>query len=157
LGASFGLAARINLAPPQTGGRKDPFLSYNFAVEIEGLVVGGFNEVTGLQAEIEVHEYREGGLNEYMLKRAGPVKYPPLVLKKGITDQRSLWDWYKQVMTGTIERKNVSVLLLDSTGQERLRWNFEKAYPMKWDGPNLRGNANEIAVESIELAHNGLS
>lgn len=139
------------------GERKDPFLSYNFAVEIEGLVVGGFSEVSGLQAEIEIQEYREGGVNEYMLRRAGPVKYPSLVLKKGITDQRSLWDWYKKVMTGTIERKNVSVLLLDSTGEEKLRWNFEKAYPVKWSGPDLRGTAGEVAVESIELAHNGLS
>jgi phage tail-like protein len=140
-----------------TGDRKDPFLTYNFAVEIEGLVVGGFSEVSGLQAEVEVQEYREGGVNEYTLKRAGPVKYPSLVLKQGITDQRSLWDWYHKVITGSIERKNVSVLLLDSSGEEKLRWNFEKAYPVKWVGPDFRGTANEVAVESIELAHNGLS
>ena len=171
LGATVGFEADIGIAadvavggsigltlPPTapTGGRQDPYLSYNFAVEIEGLVVGGFSEVSGLQAEIEVQEYREGGVNEYMLKRAGPVKYPSLILKKGIVDQRPLWDWYSQVMSGTIQRKNVSILLLDSTGQEKLRWNFEQAYPMKWTGPDLRGNTNEVAVESIELAHNGL-
>lgn len=160
IGVRVAAGGSIGLTLPSTtptGGRQDPYLSYNFAVEIEGLVVGGFSEVSGLQAEIEVQEYREGGVNEYMLKRAGPVKYPSLVLKKGITDQRSLWDWYSQVISGTIERKNVSILLLDSTGQERLRWNFEKAYPVKWAGPDLRGTANEVAVESIELAHNGLS
>jgi phage tail-like protein len=139
------------------GERRDPFLSYNFAVEIEGLVVGGFSEVSGLQAEIEVQEYREGGVNEYTLKRGGPVKYPSLVLKQGITDQRSLWNWYRKAISGSIERKNVSILLLDSAGEEKLRWNFEKAYPIKWVGPDLRSSANEVAVESIELAHNGLS
>lgn len=138
------------------GDRRDPFLSYSFAVEVEGLVVGGFSEVSGLQAEMEVQEYREGGVNGYMLKRAGPIKYPSLVLKQGITDQRVLWNWYQKAMSGSIERKNLSILLLDSAGEEKLRWNFEKAYPVKWVGPDLRGNASEVAVESIELAHNGL-
>ena len=141
-----------------TGDRKDPFLSYNFAVEVEGLVAGGFSEVSGLQTEIEVQEYREGGLNEFIHKRAGPAKYPSnLILKKGITDVRTLWDWYWQVAQGIIERKNVSVLLMDSSGQEKLRWNFEKAYPVKWVGPDLKGTGSEVAVESVELAHSGLA
>lgn len=140
------------------GDRKDPFLGFNFAVEIEGMVAGGFSEVSGLQSEIEVKEYREGGVNEYTHKRAGPVKYSSnIVLKRGVTDARALWDWYSKVMQGKIERQNVSILLLDSTGQEKLRWNFEKAYPVKWVGPDLRGNSNEVAVETLELAHSGLS
>jgi len=139
-------------------GRKDPYLGCNFMVEIEGLVAGGFNEVSGLQTEIEFYEYREGGLNEYTHKRAGPAKYPSnLVLKRGITDVRTLWNWYRQVAQGTIERKNLSVLLLDSTGQEKLRWNFENAYPVKWVGPNLKGSSSEVAAESVELAHRGLA
>jgi phage tail-like protein len=141
-----------------TGDRNDPFLGYNFAIEIEGLVAGGFSEVSGLQTEIEVQEYREGGLNEYIHKRAGPAKYPSnLVLKKGITDTRALWGWYWDVAQGRIERKNVSVVLLDSTGQEKLRWNLEKAYPVKWQGPDVKAAASEIAVEVVELAHNGIA
>lgn len=140
------------------GTRRDPYLKYNFAVEIDGLVAGGFQEVTGLQAEIEVQDYREGGVNEFVHKFAGPVKYSSnLVLKWGITDARALWNWYWDVMHGKVERKNVSVLLLDQTGQEKRRWNFEKAYPVKWVGSELRAAASEVAVETIEFAHRGLS
>ena len=140
-----------------TGERKDPFLSYNFAVEIDGLVAGGFSEVQGLHLEIEVHEYREGGVNGYVHKRAGPAKYPSnLVLKRGMTDVRSLWQWQRDVAQGKVARKAVSVLLLDSTGQEKVRWTFDKAYPVKWVGPDLRGAGNEVAVETLELAHSGL-
>src|SRR5438876_479751 len=141
-----------------TGDRKDPFLGYNFAVEVEGLVAGGFSEVSGLQTEIEVQEYREGGVNEYIHKRAGPAKYASnLVLRRGLTDVRTLWKWYWNVAQGKIERKNVSVLLMDSSGEERVRWNFEKAYPVKWVGPDLKGAVAEIAVETVELAHSGLA
>ncbi|MGA7414103.1 MAG: phage tail protein, partial [Bryobacteraceae bacterium] len=101
------------------GERQDPFPGYNFAVEIEGMVHAGFSEVSGLQIEIEVQEYREGGVNEYIHKRAGPAKYPAnLTLKKGVTVVRELWDWYWQVTQGNIERKNLSVLLMDSSGEE---------------------------------------
>ncbi len=140
-----------------TGQRKDPLLSYSFAVEIEGLVAGGFSEVQGLQLEIEVHEYREGGVNEYVHKRAGPAKYPSsLVLKRGITDVRTLWSWHWDVARGNVERKQIAVLLMDGTGAEKMRWTFQGAYPVKWVGPDLRGNANELAVEAVEFAHRGL-
>src|SRR5215470_18891799 len=101
-----------------TGDHKDPVLGFHFAVEISGLQVAGFSEVSGLQAEIEVQEYREGGVNEYIHKRAGPTKYASnLVLKKGIADSTALWSWYCDVMRGKIERKNLSVVLLDSAGE----------------------------------------
>jgi phage tail-like protein len=139
-------------------GRKDPFLRFNFAIEIEGLVAGGFQEVTGLQSEIEVEDYREGGLNEFMHRLSGPVKYGSnLVLKRGMTDSRALFQWYWDVMHGTVKRKNVSVILLDAAGQETSRWNFEKAYPVKWVGMELRSTASEVGVETLELAHRGLS
>ena len=140
------------------GARKDPFLGFHFVVEVEGLVVGGFSEVDGLQIEIEVQEYREGGLNEYMHRRAGPTKHPAnLVLKKGLTDVKTLWNWYWDVVQGKVERKNISVLLLDEDGNELVRWNFEQACPVKWTGPQFRASANEVAVESVELVHHGFT
>jgi phage tail-like protein len=148
----------VSAQPVQLGARQYPFLNFNFAVEIEGMVHAGFSEVSGLQVEIEVQEYREGGVNEFTHKRAGPTKYPSnLVLKKGITAVHELWDWYWQVTQGIIERRNLSVLLMDTTGQEQRRWNFEQAYPVKWVGPDLRASANEVAVESLEFAHKGLA
>lgn len=153
-----GGSAGVSLPAMGLGGRRDPYLSYNFAVEIEGLVVGGFSEVSGLQTEIEVQDYREGGVNQYVHRRAGPAKYPAnLVLKKGVTDVRTMWNWYYSVAQGSVQRKNLSVLLLDSAGQEKLRWNFEQAYPVKWVGPDLKGTVSEVAVESVELAHCGFA
>ena len=140
-----------------TGDRHDPFPSFNFAVEISGLIVAAFSEASGLQAEIEVQEYREGGVNGYMHKRAGPARYPSnLTLKKGITDSTELWAWYCQVLQGTIQRKSLDVVLMDSAGTEQRRWTFQKAYPVKWAGPDLKAQSSEMAIESMELAHEGL-
>jgi phage tail-like protein len=140
-----------------TGGRHDPVLSFNFSVEISGLIVAAFNDVTGLQAEIEVNEYREGGVNGYIHKRAGPARYPAnLVLKKGITDSRELWSWYCQVLQGTIQRKSLDLVLMDSSGTEQRRWTFQNAYPVKWAGPDFKAGSSEVAIEAMELAHEGL-
>lgn len=140
-----------------TGSRVDPFRGYNFAVEIEGLVSGGFSEVSGLELEVEVQDYREGGVNGFIHKRAGPVRYGSnLVLKRGMTDGKVLWNWYWDVTQGTIKRKNVSILLMDEAGEEKVRWNFEQAYPVKWTGPGLRAGGSDVAVEILELAHKGL-
>jgi phage tail-like protein len=140
-----------------TGDRHDPVLAFCFAVEISGLIVAGFSEVSGLQVEIEVQEFREGGLNEYTHKRAGPVKYPSnLTLKKGITDSSELWSWYRDVMRGKIQRKPVDVVLMNSAGEEWRRWKLQNAYPVKWTGPDMKAATSEIAVETLELAHEGL-
>jgi phage tail-like protein len=137
--------------------RHDPVLSFHFAVEISGLFVAGFSDVTGLQAEIEVTEYREGGVNGYIHKRAGPTKYSSnLILKKGITDNKELWSWYTAVMRGNIQRKPVDVVLMSSSGEESRRWKLVNAYPVKWNGPELKATASEVAVETLELAHEGL-
>lgn len=139
-----------------TGERKDPYLGYRFLVEIEDLVVGGFSEVSGLQAETEVEEYREGGLNEYTHKLPKGTKYINLILKKGITDSDDLWRWHQDVVNGKIERRNGSVILLDQTGEEKWRWNFMGAYPIKWTGPDFKADSNIAAIETLELSHDGI-
>ena len=140
------------------GDRKDPVLAYNFSVEISGVFVAGFSEVSGLQAEIEIQEYREGGVNDYVHKRAGPTKYPSnLVLKKGITDNTTLFSWYRNVMSGTIVRKPVDVVLMNSAGDEQCRWKLQNAYPVKWNGPELKATGSEVAIETLEMAHEGLT
>ena len=139
------------------GGRNDPYLGFNFNVEIDSLVVGGFSEVSGMEADTEIQEFREGGVNEYTHKRAGPTKYPSnLVLKRGISDAAGLWSWYADVLRGKIQRKTVSIVLLDSACEEQRRWSFQRAYPVKWSGPSLRAVSGEVAVEVVELAHEGL-
>ncbi|HEX3028479.1 MAG TPA: phage tail protein [Clostridia bacterium] len=134
----------------------EPLAGFKFAVEIDGLIVGGFTEVSGLQIETETEEYREGGVNDFVRKLPKVTKHSNLVLKRGITNSPVLWNWYKDVTKGAFRRRNGSVLLMDNVGQEKWRWNFYRAYPVKWIGPELKSDSNSIAVESLELVHEGL-
>jgi phage tail-like protein len=137
--------------------RVDPYLSYRFLVEIDSTIVGGFSEISGLQAETQVEDYREGGVNDFVHKLTKETTYPNLILKRGITDSSVLWNWYRDVVSGTIERKNVYILLLDSEGQPTWTWNILDAHPIKWVGPELTADGNTVAFESIELVHKGFN
>jgi len=140
-----------------TAERKDPYLNYRFRVEIDGIISGGFAECSGLQAETEYEEYREGGVNNYVHRLPKVTKYPNLTFKRGITDSEELWKWYQDVVMGKIQRKNGSIILLDSEGNEKWRWNFKGAYPVKWTGPDLKADSNTVAFETLELTHTGIT
>jgi len=144
---------------PERNTGKDPYLSFRFRVEIDSLEAAGFNEVTGLTFETDVETFREGGENFHERQLPGATKYPSkLVLKRGLADADMLWTWYENVMYGFIERKNVSILLLDpARDEERWRWLFLDACPVKWTGPQFRAGSAEIAFETVELIHRGLS
>lgn len=140
------------------GSRRDPYLSFNFLVEMEGLTVGGFSDVSGLNAEIELHDYREGGVNGYVHRLAGPARYPAnLVLKHGMTDDPTLWLWHRDVREGIITRRNLTIILLDAVRVPVRHWHIEGAYPVKWVGPDLRADSNTVALETLELVHCGFS
>ncbi|MFN6569602.1 phage tail protein [Dendronalium sp. ChiSLP03b] len=132
-----------------------PYAAFNFLVEIQSLVVGGFSEVSGLQAETETEDYQEGGRNNFVHRLPKATKFPNLVLKRGITDSSALWEWHQNVINGDIKRQNGSVVLLDNLSVEKWRWNFVAAYPVKWVGPDLKADGNTVALETLELAHNG--
>ncbi len=140
----------------------DPYQVFNFLIEIEGLVIGGFSECSGLQVETEIFEYREGGLNEYMHNFVGATKHTPLVLKRGLTSNEGLWNWYQQIVTqslnqGIMLRKNGTIILLDQGRNKVKEWNFKQAFPYKWTGPELRADSSEVAFETVELVHRGLN
>lgn len=139
------------------GKRVDPFRAFNFLVEVEGLVLGGFMECSGLQVETEIQEYAEGGLNDYTHHFRGRTKYSPITLKRGLTLGDQLWRWQQSVIQGTFERKNGTIYLLDEMRTPVVWWNFLKAFPSKWTGPELRAGSGEVAMESLELIHQGLS
>lgn len=105
--------------------------------------------------ETEVESRKEGGENNFVYKLPKATKYANLTLKRGISDD-SLWSWYKDVIYGKIERQDISVCLLDEGGDEVMRWNFEKAFPVKWDGPSLNASSSSVAVESLVIVHHGL-
>jgi phage tail-like protein len=139
-----------------TGDRRDPFRSFNFAVEIDGLARAGFRECSGLDASQDPIEYREGTEGLTTRKLPGLNKFSNITLKWGMTDDTELWDWRKKAMTGKVERRNGSIVLLDDTGAEKMRWNFREAWPTKWTGPSFNATGNEVAIETLEIAHEGL-
>lgn len=141
---------------PRTGERVDPYLTSKFHVEIQGIEQAAFRECSGLQVETEVFEYEEGGLNEYVHRLPGRTKVSNVTLKQGVTDSRELWDWYRDVVQGKIERKNFSVVQYDLKGNEVMRWTFVDAYPVKWSGPGFKADENAITIETLELAHRGM-
>ncbi len=138
------------------GERKDPYLSYHFLLEIDGVVNGGFSEVSGLQVEVETEDYLEGGINEFVHKLSKGVKHSNIILKRGITDSDILWKWHQDIVNGKIKRKTIRIIILDNEGQEKLHWEFKEAYPVKWMGPEFKADSSNVAVETIELVHKGI-
>lgn len=157
-----GMRAAYTSAMNQPGDRLDPYQVFNFLIEIEGLLAGGFSECTGLVAETQFEEYREGGVNEFVHRFPGASRNPPLVLKRGLTLGSDLWDWYTEVVQavslGTpVRRRNGTVYLLDKEHVPAVWWNFTQALPMKWTGPDLRADSGGVGFESVELTHHGLT
>lgn len=137
--------------------RKDPYRNCNFLVEIDGITQAGFTDCAGLSASTEAVEYREGGDNTTPRKLPGQTKYTNLSLKWGLSDSRELYDWYRKVVTGKPERRNGSIVVLDADGiTEVVRWNFFNAWPTKMEVPTLSAKGSEVAIETLELAHEGL-
>jgi len=136
--------------------RLDPYAAYNFLIEIEGIITGGFSEVTGLDIETEVEYIKEGGANDIEYKLPKGTKYSNITLKRGITDFDLIWKWYDDVISGKIKRKDGLIFLCNQTGSPLVTWGFVDAYPIKLDGPSLNATTNTIATETLTLAHHGL-
>lgn len=131
---------------------KDPYTSFTFRVEIEGIMVAGFSEVSGLRLETETETYEEGGVNNFVHILPKRTKHQNIILKHGITDRHDMWAWYQNVVSGTFERRNGSIILMDNY-KDKWRWDFFQAYPVKWTGPDLKADSNTVAFETIELVH----
>jgi len=140
------------------GETKYPFHGYNFKLEIDGIQRAAFRECSGLDAKTDVTEYREGVDKAFTPRKlSGLTKYSNITLKWGITDDHSLWDWKKQTVDGKTQRKNGSVCLMDDAGEEKLRWNFVNAWVANWTGPTFNATSSDVAIESVEIAHEGLT
>ncbi len=134
--------------------RNDPYMGYRYAIEIDG-IIKGFSEASGLQAEAQTEDFREGGLNIFPHKIIKGTIYQNIRLKRGLTDGDDLWKWHRDVLQGKVKRKNLSIVLLDNEGNEAWRWNFEQVFPTKWTGPDLKADGSTIAFETLEFAHHG--
>lgn len=138
--------------------RTDPFLAENFIVEIDGITSASFSEVSGLDTSTDVIEYREGtDKGDSVRKLPGLNKFTNITLKRGMTQDLSLWNWMQTVLTGNVQRTSVSILLLDRADNPVMRWNLTNAWPCKWSGPVLKAECNEVAIETLEICHEGLT
>ncbi len=158
MSAPLGLNVGLVGTTGGVGKRVDPYHAHNFLVEIEGLVVGGFSRVDGLESAIETQDVIEGGVNGYVHKVLKGTTHPPLVLQHGLTDVDVLWSWYERTRRGVIKRRNGTITLLDRQRQPVMAWNFADALPVKWAGPSFdASNDSTVAIERLELVHRGLS
>ncbi|MFC5406956.1 phage tail protein [Cohnella soli] len=130
--------------------------AFRFVVELDNMLVAGFSEVFGLETQIEYEEIREGGVNGYVHRLPKGVRNSSIVLKRGLSSSQELWSWYSQATLGKVTRKSGSIILYKQDGSELCRWNFFDAYPTKWSGPSLNAASSDVAIETIELAHNGI-
>ena len=140
------------------GKRKDPYQNFRFLVEIDGITQAGFREVTIPDTAQDPIEYREGNEAITVRKLPGLIKYGNVTLKWGITDSLDLYNWRKDVEDGKIKdaRKNMAVVVLDDEANSVTRWEFSQAWPTRYDAPDLNATGNEIAIETLEIAHEGM-
>jgi len=140
---------------------EDALAGYSFSVEIDGVMVAQFKEVSGLSAEIQTIEHRENTVKglPVLKKLPGAQKWGDLSLKRGRTDSTALWDWIKQVQTGDIDgaRKNGSVVLYDYKHGEVSRFNFQNGWPSKVSLGSLQAGGNDVLVEECTITHEGVA
>lgn len=143
---------------PNVINNHDPYSGYNFWVEWDGIVHAGFQECSGLTATRNVGTYREG-TDKTLTQRQVPGlnTYGNISLKRGITDNQELWKWHKTLQDGTANRRNVSIILADDKGEEKMRWNLENCWPTTWSAPDFNATSDDVAIEALELVHEGIT
>lgn len=128
-----------------------------FYVMFDDKAQGVFTEVSGLQVEMDVMEYQEGGNNGFVHRLPGYTKISNLTLKRGMTSSNEFYKWFMEVASGKIKRRHVSVMMYDVEGKKLMQWDFTNAYPVKWIGPQFRATDTAAAIETLELAHEGVA
>jgi phage tail-like protein len=160
--------------------RADPLLNHNFIVSlvdtsstlagsqalgtlasaalsaVSDVLLGGFSECSGLEASLKVEDYNEGGNNGAVLKFPGRMSWGNLTFKKGFGSSSALWDWSYGFAIGKGRRRDGLVVLLNELHLPNNIWFFRRGLPLKWSGPSLNATQNSVAIESIELAHEGI-
>ena len=143
--------------------RNDPYPAYNFEVVVTGIsdngksVKGSFSEVSGLEADVNVIEYRSGSENNTVRKLPGLNKFTNITLKRGLTGDLTFWNWLVQAMQGNVQRTVVVISLLDENRNPVMAWKLTRAWPCRWTGPALNAKSNEVAIETLEICHEGIA
>jgi phage tail-like protein len=141
-----------------TAERRDPYRSFNFQLVIDGVPLGAFSEASGLTVEADAVDYREGTDRQPNVRKLiGLQKMNPITLKRGQTQDRSLCAWHLNIVNGQPDRRNVTIVLMNEARQPVLSWHAENAWVRKIEGPSFKASGNEVAMESVELVHEGLT
>jgi hypothetical protein len=151
--------------------RTDPYPNFRFLVEIESLLTTGFNEVRGLSLAIDESDEGAAATDapawRQILERdmswgrtwataTRATDSPTLKLRRGVTDDSALWSWYRDWIDGLAEPADARIVLLDETGRESRGWRCKQARPVRWSGPTLSADDPDVAMETFELAHDGI-
>jgi phage tail-like protein len=148
--------------------RVDPYRAFNFLITLvdsssagsgppqRSQTSAGFSECTGLDMSLDIEEYKEGGNNGLTLRFPTRVKWSNLRLKKGIATSDDLWLWHFGFVQGQVVRRDGVVTLQDEQQNPVKTWSFARGLPVKWTGPSLSAAQNQIAIEELEIAHEGL-
>jgi phage tail-like protein len=158
----------------QTGLRVDPYVAVNFVISlidtssslaiglslaqsaIFDVALGGFSECSGLEMSMEPEEYKEGGLNGTSHQFPNRVKWSKITLKRGFGTGTTLWDWHYGFVEGRGRRRDGVIVLLDHSHIPVQTWYFQRALPVRYQGPAMNATQNAVAIESLELVHEGV-
>jgi phage tail-like protein len=141
-----------------TDARNDPYRGFNFVVDFGDQTIAAFSEASGLTAEGDAVDYREGTDKvNHVRKLVGLRKFTNITLKRGYTRNNKLWTWYTNIANGIPDRRNGTITLMDEAHAPVLRWRVTAAWVNKIEGPALKASGNEVALESVELSHEDLS
>jgi len=124
---------------------------------VAGALLGGFQECSGLDTSLEVEDYKEGGLNDRIRKFPSRVTWSNIVLKRGIGLSDDLWNWHAAYMNGTGVRRDGIIVLENDQHVPLKMWQFQRGLPIKWTGPAFNAKASEVAIESLEIVHEGIT
>ena len=134
-----------------------PYGKFRYKVEIDGLEAGGFSEASGFDASIDVIEYREGDMVQTPLKLPGLKKYGNITLKQGVADSMVMYEWMIAGVEGVVERKTITITILDETETATASWQVINAWPAKYTAPDFNATSSEVAIETLEIAHEGMT
>jgi len=138
--------------------RQDPLRNFRFRVEIDGLVAAGFSEVHIGATTVDVIDYREGNEPNHVRKLPGLHKFANITLKRGVTTSLELYNWHKEIRQGLTSqaRRNVAIIVADESGADQVRFIVSEAWPAKYEVSDLNGKGNEVMIELLELANEGI-
>ena len=142
--------------PPPEHTAFEPTIGHNFGIEVEAIVQGVFSECSGISGEVKIEQYEQGGETATTRKLPGRASFGNVTLKRGVTHDRKMLKWFLDVTLGTFKRNDITIIAFDREGKPIQRWTLRRAFPVKYSAPPMQASGNQVDVESVEFAHEGV-